>query len=307
VSTPAFERSARRRGLLIVLAVFAALLAFAPLSAYGDDSDGDGITSGTTDEATAETAGTQDFFTVTPAEATALRAAQPAQPQGPKDRQLVIRVLSNRADLISGGDALVEVVIPEDVDATDVRITVAGTDVTSEFALRADGTFSGLVDGLAPGENDVVARTVAKNPSSAKPAGRSSAHLTITNHPASGPVFAGAQLQPWICTQQAPVTPVVVTIPGTTLTAPVTPRTSGLDGPTDANCNGPVKYTYWYQPATRDTATCTFTNTGATRCFEPYDPASPPAAADIHDFTNDRGDTVKSIVRVERGTINRGM
>ena len=67
------------------------------------------------------------------------------------------------------------------------------------------------------------------------------------------------------------------------------------------------RFTYWYQPATRDTATCTFTNTGATRCFEPYNLAAPPAPADIASFTNDRGDTVKSIVRVERGTLNRGI
>ena len=151
-----------------------------------------------------------------------------------------------------------------------------------------------------------MARTAPKNPKSKKPPGRSSAHLTITNHPASGPVFAGAQLQPWICAQQVPA-PTLVTIPGTSLTAPVTPRASGLDGPTDANCNAPAKFTYWYQPATRDTATCTFTNTGATRCFEPYNPASPPAAAEIANFTNDRGDTAKSIVRVERGAVNRGI
>ena len=43
------------------------------------------------------------------------------------------------------------------------------------------------------------------------------------------------------------------------------------------------------------------------RCFEPYNLAAPPAPADIADFTNDRGDTVTSIVRVERGTMNRGI
>ena len=102
-------------------------------------------------------------------------------------------------------------------------------------------------------------------------------------------------------------TPTVVTIPGTSLTATVNSRVSGLEGAADASCSAPARYTYWYQPATRDTATCTFTNTGATRCFEPYNLAAPPAPADIASFTNDRGDTVKSIVRVERGTINRGI
>ncbi len=196
--------------------------------------------------------------------------------------------------------------MPEDVDPDDVRVDVDGRDVTSAFALRADGTFSGLIDGLALGRNEVVARVTPKNPRSAKPPGRFSAHLTIKNHPASGPVFAGEQLQPWVCAQPV-ATPTVVTIPGTSLTATVNSRVSGLEGAADASCSAPARYTYWYQPATRDTATCTFTNTGATRCFEPYNLAVPPAPADIASFTNDRGDTVKSIVRVERGTINRGI
>jgi hypothetical protein len=301
VSSPASENSARKRGPLTVLIVFAALLALAPMSAYGGSGDEGAAGAPTSDQAV-----TTDFFTVTPGQAAKLHAAQPPKAKGPKDRQLVLRVLSNRADLISGGDALVEVVVPEDVDAEDVRVTVDGVDVTSDFAVRPDGTFSGLVDGLALGANQVMARIAPKNPKSGKPPGRSSAHLTITNHPASGPVFSGQQLQPWVCAQPVPA-PTPVTIPGTSLTALVTPRASGLDGPADANCNAAAKFTYWYQPATRDTATCTFTNTGATRCFEPYNLASPPAAADIANFTNDRGDTVKSIVRVERGTMNRGI
>jgi len=80
---------------------------------------------------------------------------------------------------------------------------------------------------------------------------------------------------------------------------------SGLDAAADADCNAPAKYTYWYQPKAKEGGTCLFTNTGANPCFQTYDPANPPAAADIADFTNDRGDTVKSIVRLERGTINR--
>ena len=186
-----------------------------------------------------------------------------------------------------------------------MTVTLNGTDVTSAFALRADDTFSGLLDGLALGDNEVVARSVPTGPKS-KTKGPKTARLTITNHPASGPVFAGEQLQPWVCAQPV-ATPTVVTIPGTSLTATVNSRASGLDGAADANCNAAPKYTYWYQPATRDPATCTFTNTGATRCFEPYNLASPPAPADIASFTNDRGDTVKSIVRVERGTMNRGI
>ena len=70
---------------------------------------------------------------------------------------LRIAVLSNRADLISGGDALVEVVLPGEVAPRSVRVTLNGHDVTSAFAVRPDGRFSGLLTGLAEGSNDVQA------------------------------------------------------------------------------------------------------------------------------------------------------
>ena len=268
MSAPASGRSARKRGLFSVLALFAALLALAPMSAYGDSGDDPAA-----DDAAAEAGA--DNFTVSAREATALRAARPAKAKGPRHGELGLRVLSNRADLISGGDALVEVVFPHRFTDDNVTVTLNGTDVTSAFALRADDTFSGIVCGLALGDNEVVARSVPTSPKS-KTKGPKTARLTITNHPASGPVFSGEQLQPWVCAQPA-VTPTVVTIPGTSLTATVNSRASGLEGAADANCNAPSRYTYWYQPATRDTATCTFTNTGATRCFDPYNLAAPPA------------------------------
>jgi hypothetical protein len=48
-----------------------------------------------------------------------------------------------------------------------------------------------------------------------------------------------------------------------------------------------------------------FATSGANACFTAYDPTARPADATIASFTNDRGDTVKSLIRVERGTINR--
>ncbi|WP_143677543.1 DUF6351 family protein, partial [Streptomyces scabiei] len=50
-----------------------------------------------------------------------------------------IRVLSNRADLVSGGDALVEVALPSGGTPENVRVDVDGRDVTSAFAVRPDG------------------------------------------------------------------------------------------------------------------------------------------------------------------------
>ncbi|MGH3881539.1 MAG: DUF6351 family protein [Actinophytocola sp.] len=103
-----------------------------------------------------------------------------------------IRVLSNRADLISGGDALVEVALAPGVDPGKVRVDVDGRDVTSRFALRPNGRFMGLVTGLRDGENVLTAR------------GRGGVdRITITNHPIGGPVFSGPQLRPWICETNA--------------------------------------------------------------------------------------------------------
>src|SRR5258706_6344362 len=106
---------------------------------------------------------------------------------------LQIKVLSNRADLISGGDALVEVVLPPRTDPQAVRLDVDGRDVTAAFALRANGRFMGLVSGLKVGANVLSARSK----------GGSAAAITITNHPIGGPVFAGPQFQPWFCTTDA--------------------------------------------------------------------------------------------------------
>ena len=64
-----------------------------------------------------------------------------------------IRTLSNRADLISGGDALVEVTVPRRVDLDDVVISLNGHNITAAFTRNsAARTFRGLVTGLHNGK-----------------------------------------------------------------------------------------------------------------------------------------------------------
>ena len=60
-------------------------------------------------------------------------------------------VLSNRADLVSGGNALVQVVLPARVDPSSVHVSLNGTDVTSAFAVRPGDAYEGVVTGLANG------------------------------------------------------------------------------------------------------------------------------------------------------------
>jgi hypothetical protein len=180
--------------------------------------------------------------------------------------ELEILALSNRADLISAGDALVEVVLPDGSDARDLEVDADGRDVSGAFALRGPGPMEGpvvgLVDGLELGANVLTARL---------PDGRG-ARITITNRPRGGPIFAGPQVQPWVCSTEQ----------------------SGLGPAQDEQCNAPTIFEFSYKSST-------------TRRFEDYDPDNPPASSAIATTTTDDGETVPYIVRVERGTLDRGI
>jgi hypothetical protein len=171
---------------------------------------------------------------------------------------LRIEVLSNRADLISGGDALVRVVAPTNAGA--VRVDLNGRDMTSAF--HAEGAnLVGLVEGLTVGANTVTANLQFGGTS----------RITITNHATGGPIFAGPQVMPWVC--------------GT--------ERAGLGPAVDAQCNAPTRYTFVYRTLAGQ--------------FAPYDPAAPPAPGLIASTTTDQGRTVPYIVRIERGTADRGI
>jgi hypothetical protein len=118
-----------------------------------------------------------------------------------------IKVLSNRSDLISGDDVLIDVIPPKGVDSGAVTMALNGDDVTSRFSPTAEGTLRGLVTGLVEGENTFSAQFPD-----------SSASTTLVNHHGGEPIIAGPQLQPWTCQQ----------------------------GATDAQCNQAPSYSYVY-------------------------------------------------------------
>src|SRR5215208_6227467 len=91
-----------------------------------------------------------------------------------------IRTLSARADLISGGDVLVQVTVPATLAAEKLAVSVNGGDVSGDFkqAARAN-TFVGLVKDLPLGKSEVAAGARGQKPS---------ATLAVTNHPIGGPV-----------------------------------------------------------------------------------------------------------------------
>ncbi|WP_394844735.1 DUF6351 family protein [Pendulispora brunnea] len=121
-------------------------------------------------------------------------------------------VLSNRPDLLSAHDALVEIVLPRGASEPDIatlRVDVDGRDVTAAFERRKNGRVMGLVTGLALGRNVL----------SASLAGGVPHRVELVNHPNGGPVFAGPQVQPWACQSTA----------------------------VDEACNQPVAYSFFYR------------------------------------------------------------
>ena len=142
--------------------------------------------------------------------ALAIPAAAPAASGGP-----AIKVLSNRADLISGGDVLISVRLPkgENAGALELYLDSKGKtrEVSGQLGGRDGRRLTGVIRGLGSGRNLLRAQ-VAGYPSAAAP---------IVNHPNGGPVFSGPQIQPWEC----------------------------QDSAKDAKCNEPTKFRLLYLPA----------------------------------------------------------
>lgn len=213
---------------------------------------------------------------------------------GGSDAAPVISTLGTRADMVSGGDALVEIALPPGGTVNNLGVDVGGRDVTSAFAARPafNGRVIGLVTGLANGNNVITARYQ-----------RGTAQLTINNHPVGGPVYSGAQVTPYVC-----ATP---TAQAATSTSPATTASGLGTNATDAQCNIATEFKLWYRTTTAgcsmalpDPAPPTVAPTNP--CFKPYT-AGGTAPTDLATTTTDAGVTVPYIVRVERGTLNRGI
>src|SRR5690349_2912227 len=81
----------------------------------------------------------------------------------PKPR-LTVEVLSNRADLVSGGDVLVAVRVPRGVRPATVRVRADGRDVTKRFTRTGARSLVGLVTGLDLGRNRIRATAPRARP-----------------------------------------------------------------------------------------------------------------------------------------------
>ena len=188
---------------------------------------------------------------------------------------LKLEVLSSpSAQWVSGGDALVRINgnIPP---IAKLRVTLNGRDVTSTFAASAvGGKPTGLVTGLAPGKNLLIADLQLPGETAAS----ATSSLELTNHPASGPMFSGPQQMPFACQTDS-----FLLADGKTM----------LGAPLDANCSAATRVDYVY----RNTA------------VKPVFVALPSLAALPADMATTQvgGKTVPYIVRVETGTVNRAI
>ena len=101
-----------------------------------------------------------------------LFAALPAASRGAP----AIDVLSNRSDLVSGGDVLIEVVLPPATPPSSVVLLNNGSPATAVSGVDVDGRLLARVTGLVLGTNLLTAQLP----------GGAEASASVVNHPTAG-------------------------------------------------------------------------------------------------------------------------
>jgi Tannase-like family of unknown function (DUF6351) len=199
------------------------------------------------------------------------------------DQQFRVTTLSSRPDMISGGDVLVQVDVPQDIALNKTKIELNGQDVTSVLRLNnAAHTFVGLLTGLKLGANDLKIFSTQGQ-------GARASQLTLKNYPITGPIISGSQEQPFICQTQD------FKLPDGSLLGP----------PIDASCSVKTVVTYVYKStAPSDSPASGRGPTAMNLKPLPNLTSLPP---DVAMTITTTGDTVPYIVRVETGTINRAI
>ena len=131
-----------------------------------------------------------------------------------------IRVLSTKPTLVSGGDAVIEVLLPRYARKSDVAVELNGVDVTGQLSADSSGAkLTGLVSSLREGKNRFTVGDKRQG------RGQHSGSLEVVNHPISGEMI-GPHQRPWICETEA----------------------SGLGAPPAAGpCLASTKYEWFYR------------------------------------------------------------
>ncbi|MEX0739447.1 MAG: DUF6351 family protein [Pseudohongiella sp.] len=198
----------------------------------------------------------------------------------PDITHLSLEVVSSQPHLVTGGSALIAVRHDGSSDRLpSLTLNSNSVALPAQAEIRNDEhgtTIRFLLEGLADGNNSLTAD-----------AGESSASLTLTNYPITGPVISGPHQQPYLCIDE------------------LTPRADGqarrfaigngefLDSAArDDNCALPTRVDYVYRSQGQEG-------------FQPL-PADG-QADDIMLTETSTGEEVPFIVRVETGTINRAI
>ena len=182
-----------------------------------------------------------------------------------------IESLSANKDYVSGGDVLVKITVPENVNPVGVRVRVGERDVSGSFGPGSEPrTLIGLVEGLPNGKSTI---SVA-----GRDWGNVDATLDVTNYPITGPIFSGPQISPFICQTDLFVQP----------------DATRLGAALDANCTVTARVHYLYRTTATPAAWKAMTNLAA-------------LPSDVARTTTTAGTNVPFIVRVETRTVNRGI
>ena len=216
--------------------------------------------------------------------AIAVPASARSHGRGVSHRPLTVEVVSSAPDQIAGGDARLHITLPAGFSFDQIKVLVNGEDLAGNFSvIPHTRTYTGLVDGLLVGENDLVVVPFGRSKIRPQPV-----HMTLVNYPITGPVFSGPHQQPFVCTVQnnglgQPL------LDNDSIGFPVYDGSGGIAG-YSKNCSAETLVTYVYKSTDGS--------------FKPYTPGGE-RPADMAQTTTMDGLTVDYIVRWERGTINR--
>jgi len=182
---------------------------------------------------------------------------------------LDVRTLSTRADMVSGGDVLLEIAVaqkgPKTPVLSAVAVAVNRRDANADLTrTTSPTTLVTRIKDLRLGPNLIEVGLGGKKPA---------VRLTVVNHPIAGPVMSGPRQTPFACETEA----------------------LGLGTPFDADCTIATRVEYFYRSQQRDG-----------NPFRPYD-VNAPRPTDLATTTTIDGRTVPYIVRREIGTINRAV
>ena len=199
----------------------------------------------------------------------------------PTGSEIGVRVVSTQAHLVSGGDALIEVIASAS-SGDELQLTVNGESQTVEFAVTdaedGNASYRGLVTGLRVGDN-----TIEVDVSYGRAA------ITVVNYPITGPIISGPHQEPYFCLGEL--------APGRRGERPrfaIGNEDYLDDTPLDNSCSLATRVDYVYRSTMPDAAFLPFIDIGQ----RPLDLAT---------ITTIEGVEAPYIVRIETGTINRAI